>query len=317
MSKLRICVVGAGRFCTRRILSQLDQHEVVPVAVCDLVEDKAKAAQAKFGFARTYTDFRLMLDKEGPDAVFCIGGPDVHYPVGKEVLRMGFPLYTQKPPCHTGVQAREMALLAEESDVVYHVGFNLRSAPVAIKAKQLAAQDDFGGPRCMIMRYGLAGTPKRRGILDQHGHAYDFVRFMLGPLSVANVVQSGFDDSINYIATVKSDTGAVGTIVCTHGNMPDKEFLFFELTGKQGIIYTHDFHALEYLRPGDPAETPNHVYRRGMYQLDDLHWLGYYEDVRNFFAAVRGDEPDRSPIADAVNTMEAAEQIVGQVGQEG
>ena len=316
MPRLRICVVGAGRFCTRRILSQLDQHDVEPVGICDLVEDKAEVAQAKFGFERTYTDFRLMLEKEQPDAVFCIGGADVHYEVGREILAMGFPLYTQKPPCHTAEQARELAQLATDSGVVYHVGFNLRGAPVVLKARELAAAEPFGGARCMIMRYGLAGTPKRRGMLDQHVHGYDLVRFMLGPIRVANVVKSGFEDSVNYIATVESETGAVGTIVCTSGGMMNKEFLFFELTGKEGIIYSHDFYALEYLRAGDPAQTPDHVYRRGMYLMDDLYWLGYFEDVRNFLAAVAGEEPDRSPIADAVNTMEAAEEIVGQVGVE-
>ncbi len=313
MSKLRICVVGAGRFCTRRILSQLDQHDVEPVAICDLVEEKAKLAQSKFGFARAYTDFQRMVEQEEPDAVFCIGGMDVHYEVGREILRMGRPLYTQKPPCRNAAEARELARLAEEAGVVYHVGFNLRSAAVALKAAELAASEDFGGARCLIVRYGLAGTPKARGILDQHVHAYDTARFLLGPLRLVSVERAACDDSVNYIALVRAESGAVGTIICTAGGLMQKEFLFFEITGRRGILYTHDFFSLEYLRPGGPQEEPNHAYRPGLYLLNDLYWLGYYEDVRNFLAAVRGDEPDRSPIADAVNTMEIADEIVAQV----
>ena len=76
MSTLRVAVVGAGRFCSRRIMPQLERHDVEPVAVCDLVESKAELAMRKFGFASAYTDFRVMLEKERPDAVFCIGGPD-------------------------------------------------------------------------------------------------------------------------------------------------------------------------------------------------------------------------------------------------
>lgn len=317
MSSLRIAVVGAGRFCTKRILSQLNRHDVEPVAICDLVEEKANAARLRFGFGKSYTDFRLMLEKESPDAVFCIGGPDVHYPVGCEVLKMGFPLYTQKPPTWTARDAAEMADLAGKAAVVFHVGFNLRSAPVSLKAKQIAATEEFGGPRAMIMRYGLAGNRSRMTVIDQHCHAFDLVRFMLGRLEVTNVTQADFDDSVNYFVTVKSETGAVGTICCTAGGMYNKEFLHFEVSGKQGLLYTHDFYSLEHLRPGDPTEVCDHIYRRGLYLLEDLEWLGYYEDVRNYFAAVRGEEPDRSPISEAVNSMEVTERVFEEIGEAG
>ena len=315
MSALRVAVVGAGRFCTKRILPQLERHDVEPAAICDLIEAKAQAAMKRFGFAKAYTDFRVMLEAEGPDAVFCIGGPDVHYPVGCEVLKMGFPLYTQKPPSWTAAEAAEMAALAEQAGVVYHVGFNLRSAPAALKAKEIAATEDFGGPRAMIFRYGLAASRKRVTLIDQHCHAFDFVRFMLGRLDVTNVTQARFADSVNYVVTVRSDSGAVGAICCTSGGMPEKEFLYFELTGKQGMVYTHGFRSLEHLRPGDPAQVSDEVYRRGVYLMEDLVWLGYYEDVRNYFAAVRGVEPDRSPIAESVNSMEVTEEVFRQIGE--
>ena len=315
MSRLRVAVVGAGRFCTKRILPQLERHDVEPVAVCDLIDEKAQAAKHRFGFAKAYTDFRAMLEAEKPDAVFCIGGPSVHYPVGSEILKMGFPLYTQKPPSWTAAEAAEMAALAKQAGVVFHVGFNLRSAPVALKAKEIVATEAFGGPRAMIFRYGLAASRKRITLVDQHCHAFDFVRFMLGRLDVTNVTQASFADSVNYVVTVKSESGAVGAICCTSADIPQKEFLYFELTGKQGMVYTHGFRALEHLRPGDPAQVSDEVYRRGLYLMEDLVWLGYYEDVRNYFAAVRGEEADRSPIADAVNSMEVTEEVFRQIGE--
>ena len=43
---------------------------------------KTRLAQNRYGSKKVYTDFRKMLEVEEPQAVFCVGGPKVHYPVG-------------------------------------------------------------------------------------------------------------------------------------------------------------------------------------------------------------------------------------------
>src|SRR4051794_38179683 len=80
---LKIAYIGAGGFSTRSIFPQLARHDVVLSAICDLDEDKAQLAARRFGFAAVYTDFRRMLERERPDAVFCVGGPQVHFKIGK------------------------------------------------------------------------------------------------------------------------------------------------------------------------------------------------------------------------------------------
>ncbi|MDP6779542.1 MAG: Gfo/Idh/MocA family oxidoreductase, partial [Candidatus Latescibacteria bacterium] len=98
MDKLRIGYIGAGRFTNRRNFPHLAEHNVELAAVCDLEKEKALKAQEEYGFKKVYTDFREMLEVVRPEAVFCVGPHRMHYGVGKEVLQMGFNLYTQKPP---------------------------------------------------------------------------------------------------------------------------------------------------------------------------------------------------------------------------
>lgn len=113
-----ISYIGAGSFTNSCMFPQLYPHDVALAAVCDLDEAKAVDVQKKYGFAKTYTDFRRMLDEVKPEAVFCVGGPKVHYTVGMQVLDRGFPLYVQKSPAPSSAATREMAVLAAKKKVI-------------------------------------------------------------------------------------------------------------------------------------------------------------------------------------------------------
>ncbi|NUQ01892.1 MAG: Gfo/Idh/MocA family oxidoreductase, partial [Armatimonadetes bacterium] len=120
---ITLCYVGAGGFSNACIYPQLAAHPVRLLGVCDLVEERAQAAARRYGFERVYTDFRTMLETQQPEAVICVGGPQVHYEVGREVLARGLPLYIQKSPAPDAAATRELAALAAAHGVPCHVGF--------------------------------------------------------------------------------------------------------------------------------------------------------------------------------------------------
>lgn len=314
--RLRLCYIGAGGFTNACMYPQLFRHDVELLAVCDLVEEKAQAAAAQYGFGMVYTDFREMLEDEQPDCVICVGGPKVHYEVGREVLERGFPLYVQKSPAPSTGQTQELADLAAAQGLVCHVGFNLRSCAAALAAREAMAEPDFG-PVCLgIVRYGLVfGRTLRDAVLDQHCHGFDTLRWLCGEVTDLKVQRSRVPGDRGYVAAAQLAHGGVATVNFTSGQTPNKEFVYFEVTGLNGHYLTcHDFD-LTVHRPGQPSA----LYRTGNYgsNLRVLEWLGYVADLGNFLAAVRGDEPDRAPIADAVATMALCEEAYRQLREQG
>jgi len=316
---LRIAYIGAGNFSTRYVFPQLAHHDVELVAICDLDEAKAEQAQRRFGFRETYRDFRDMLDGVNPDAVFCVGGPKVHHPVGIEVLNQGYPLYIQKPPAPTSAAVREMAEAAAAQGVVCHVGFNFRFAPAVQRAKSILQSEEFGQPLVGVFRYGLcSGATPAAYVIDQHCHLLDLARFLLGDVRALEVTRSGLPDARDYVAAVSFQSGAIGTLNFTSGQIIDKEFAYFEITGQGTFLYSHGGATLVWRRPGqspwwtDPQ--PDHVIERGMYgEHVGLESLGYFGDIANFVAAVKAEEEDLSPIASTVGTMELCEEVLGQL----
>lgn len=319
---LRICYIGAGNFSNSCMFPQLSRHGLELAAICDLDEKKALAVQRRYGFKNVYTDFRKMLETERPQAVFCVGGPKVHYEVGREVLDRGFPLYIQKPPAPSAAATREMAEIAAKRTVVCHVGFNIRTSPAARQAKTIIQSAEFGTPLAGVFRYGLCyGKTLADAVMDQHCHMADLARFFLGQVKAIKVVKSGIPEARDYVVAVRFESGAVGSINFTSGQIPEKEFIYFEITGRGSFLYCHDCNNLTWRRPfkGPWWKEPqaDYVFNHGSYGGDPrLEVMGYIGDVANYIAAVKGEEPDSSSIASTIGTMELCEEILRQLQQQ-
>ena len=314
---VRLAYIGAGGFTNGYMYPQLAAHAVELVGVCDLVEAKAQLAAQQYGFAAVYTDFRRMLAETRPEAVICVGGPKVHYAVGREVLKLGYPLYVQKSPAPTAAQTQELADLAAQAGVVCHVGLNLRQARAVVAAKEIMARPEFGPVTLVIVRYGLvSGATLKDAVYDQHCHAYDMVRDLGGDVADLRAQVGSVPGARSYAAAVKYESGAVGSVNFTSAQIINKEFVYFEVTGSNGrFVVSHDFN----LRTRR-ADGPDEVLEPGNFAgglLKELQWLGYVDDVESFLQAVRGEAPDPAPVADAVKTMELCEEAYRQLREQG
>jgi len=124
--KVNIAAVGAGGKGTTDIRSVA--HENI-YALCD-IDDGKLASTLNEDFARpfkdkakTYRDYREMLDNEPEIDAVLISTPDhMHAPIATHAMGLGKHLYVQKPLCHTVAEARLLAERAREANVVTQMG---------------------------------------------------------------------------------------------------------------------------------------------------------------------------------------------------
>jgi predicted dehydrogenase len=84
------------------------------VALCDIDENYLGRAKQRFPEAKTFYDYRKMLEMKGLDAVV-ISTPDHHHaPATAMALRAGLHVYCEKPLTHTVSEARLVAQLAKK-----------------------------------------------------------------------------------------------------------------------------------------------------------------------------------------------------------
>ncbi len=123
--KLNIAVIGVanqGRYDLDNVRSQNI------VAVCDVNNDYLDEVAKDLPGARTYTDYRKMLEQKNIDAVV-IGTPDhTHAPAALLALESGRHVYCEKPLTHTVAEARAVAEMARRHKRVTQMGTQIHAS---------------------------------------------------------------------------------------------------------------------------------------------------------------------------------------------
>ena len=99
MRTVRIGVVGCGEVAQRVYLPEFHRlnDQAALVAVCDNVEDRARAAQQRFGARTYYTDLERFLRHSDAEIVVNLTPHKAHFPVSMAALEAGRHVYTEKP----------------------------------------------------------------------------------------------------------------------------------------------------------------------------------------------------------------------------
>ena len=119
--KLNIAGVGIGG----RGAGDLDEvgSENI-VALCDVDKNYAGGVFKKYPNAKTYTDFRIMLEKEDKniDAVVIATPDHTHAVIAMTAFRMGKHVYCEKPLAHSIYECRKLTEAAREARVATQMG---------------------------------------------------------------------------------------------------------------------------------------------------------------------------------------------------
>ncbi|MCC6444527.1 MAG: Gfo/Idh/MocA family oxidoreductase [Armatimonadetes bacterium] len=125
MPKLRIGVIGAGSFASRRHLPALASSARAKVAAICRRDPEALAKMGDhFQVQHRYTDWQRMLDEVAMDGVLIATPHTLHYPQAKDALRRGLHVLLEKPMATSGQEARELARLAREKGLALTVALN-------------------------------------------------------------------------------------------------------------------------------------------------------------------------------------------------
>lgn len=122
--KLNIGVIGTANRAAANIEGVQGENIV---ALCDIDSAFLGKAAAKFPKAKTFTDFRKLIETPGLDAVVVSTADHTHAPAAAMALRAGKHVYCEKPLTHTVAEARTIAKLAAEARVATQMGTQIHA----------------------------------------------------------------------------------------------------------------------------------------------------------------------------------------------
>lgn len=145
---LRLGVVGVGAISLRGILPHLSQEDVQDKvrlhALCDPVEERARATADTYNVPTVYTDTDALFDASDIDAVTIASPIGLHYEHAKRALESGKHVHVNKTLCTTVAEADELVELAAKNDlrIVASPGEVLR--PQLSRTRELIAEGAIG-----------------------------------------------------------------------------------------------------------------------------------------------------------------------------
>ncbi|HEY3284974.1 MAG TPA: Gfo/Idh/MocA family oxidoreductase [Armatimonadota bacterium] len=143
--KLRIGVVGAGWFASRRHLPELTSApDAEVVALCRRDPERLAQMAAHFQVPHTYRSFEEMLDREPLDGLLIATPHNLHYSQAKAALERGIPVLLEKPMALTGAEATELKELAQKRELPLVIALNPPYWPYANLVRAVLASERAG-----------------------------------------------------------------------------------------------------------------------------------------------------------------------------
>jgi len=336
--KARLAFVGCGGFTNASIfpcLPMIPRIEIV--AVCDLLEEKARAASRLFNACPVYTDMHKMLDEVEVDGVFAIGPAPTQYEVAPQIMKRGLPVYVEKPSANTSKEALEMVKIAEDNGVWGQVGFMKRFAPAYQMAQNIMRKPEFGPLNMLNCKWGQGAYPRIWGIdsaqraflIGQCCHLTDLIRYFGGDVATVQTIfreppQNPADPHEStrcaYLTNVTFQSGVIGSLNLSNmetGGFRDLEERL-ELISMDNVVTVHRVSHVNWRRGDEWDETPTNsgwysydYDSRGMSVRSSHAANGYVGEVQHFALRCLGeaDKGISGDLMDSVKSLQIGEAI--------
>ncbi len=171
--KYKVGIIGCGRISNAHSSGYKSLESVEIVSCADVKPEVAKSLAEKFSIARTYTDYRKMLEQEELDIVSVCTWPGFHAEATIAAAESGAKgILCEKPMCLSLKEADEMIEACENNNTKLVIGHQHRYNPLWTEARRLIKEGAIGQPT-------LVYRSMSSSLLDNSTHAIDGMRYIL------------------------------------------------------------------------------------------------------------------------------------------
>jgi predicted dehydrogenase len=145
MEKIKVAVIGCGGIANHAHLPAYAANENCELKYCvDIIEDRAKAAQEKFGFEKYLTNYKDILNDASISAVSVCTPNGLHDTISIDFLNAGKNVLCEKPIANDANRAKVMLEAAQKNHRILNIGVCKRFSKTVNEIKSLIDQGTLG-----------------------------------------------------------------------------------------------------------------------------------------------------------------------------
>ena len=210
---LKVGVIGCGNIANNKHLPALENiPEARLSAFCDVYEERAYKAAKEYGTpgAKTYTDYRHLLEDPSIDTVHICTPNKSHSFISVDALNAGKHVFCEKPMAKTSAEAQMMLNASRSAGKLLSIGYQNRFRADSMYLKRACERGDLGEVyfakahavrRRKVPTWGVFLNADEQGggpLIDIGTHALDLTLWLMNnyrPKSVVGSVYKKLNDN--------------------------------------------------------------------------------------------------------------------------
>ncbi len=253
MQKTRFAIIGCGRIAERHAMHIHTYGQLV--AVCDVVESKAKTLAGKYGVDYFLSVEELLKNKTGIDVVVICSPNGLHAIHAIQAMRKGYHVLVEKPMAITSADCEAMIRVAAETGRHLFTVVQNRFNPPVLAVKKALDGGMFGklysiqltcfwNRNAAYYKDSWKGSKELDGgvLFTQFSHFIDLLYWLFGDIKTIyaitkNAAHNGiieFEDC--GAVTIEFDNGVIGTINFSINSFDKNREGSLTILGEKGTV---------------------------------------------------------------------------------
>ncbi len=253
-AQVRFGLIGCGRISWNHLDGIKNAPHAKLVAVCDIIEEKAKKAAENGGLDKYYTDIDEMLENEQLDVVCILTPSGMHAEHAIKVAEHKINVLCEKPLCVTRESMRAMIDACHKNGVKLGAIYQRRTFSAAIETKKAIEEGRLGKVTLASaeLKYyrdqayydsgewrGTWAMDGGGALMNQGVHGVDMLDYMMGGIEsvYAHCERMVWDTEVEDTAAalLRFKNGAIGVLQGATTVYPGLDTIF-HIDGSEGTL---------------------------------------------------------------------------------
>lgn len=230
--RLKVGMIGIGSHTYRNLLPAMNFLPVQLQALCVKENlERARVTAAQYGGCAAYGDPEEMYAREELDAVFVCVSPQAHPELVCGALDAGLHVWLEKPPAMRASEVQ--AMIERRGDRVVVVGFKKAFMPAAVKAREVAQAEEYGGLESCLAVYPMSVPEEGARVLAERQftnwlangvHPLSFLLSVGGSVAAVTTHRNGGGHGA---CILEFESGAIGNLHLASGPHPLETYALY------------------------------------------------------------------------------------------
>jgi len=183
--KIKIGVIGAGRWGKKHLEEYLKIKDVDLAWVSDLSKENLRLCQEQYNIKNVTNNYKDLLSSDVEALSICTSN-ETHFEICKDALNAGKHVLVEKPLTLDSKKAYELVNIAKKSNKILAVGHIFRYNNAINEVKKLVENNFFGNLYYLRLQWTIQWKPEIYPdkqldiVVDMMPHLYDIMNYLTG-----------------------------------------------------------------------------------------------------------------------------------------